>query len=58
MSININCPKCQSNVSFDAYSTIDIENNPELKEKVLDDSIFDFICPDCKHQSKLYYPLR
>lgn len=57
MSININCPKCQSNVSYEAYSTIEIENNPELKEKVLDDSIFDFICPDCKHQSKLYYPL-
>ena len=57
MSININCPKCNKEITIDNYSIVNVTDNEELKEKVLNDNIFNFICPECHQENKLIYPL-
>ncbi len=50
------CPKCGKKQSFEAYSSINVTLHPELKEKLLDGSIFRFKCVDCQEEASILYP--
>lgn len=51
MSIQVNsnavCPKCGQNTVVPIYKSINVAENPELKEKVRDGSLFLWECPHC-----------
>ena len=53
----IPCPRCHAEVPFTFYEVINTEENPELKEKVMDGSVFDLDCPLCHRSSRIGYPL-
>ena len=45
-SITVNCPACFEDSSFNIYSSIDANQNPELKENIFNREIFKFSCPN------------
>jgi predicted RNA-binding Zn-ribbon protein involved in translation (DUF1610 family) len=53
----IECPACGTTHNFSFYSSVDVALNPELKEKVVDGSIFLLQCPSCGETFKLRQPL-
>lgn len=44
---NAACCKCGATADVTIYKSINVSENPELKEKVLDGSIFVYQCPQC-----------
>lgn len=52
----IRCPKCGSESDFEIYNSINTGVDPELKEKVMDGSVFLFKCPECGHEGYIVYP--
>lgn len=53
---NFKCPKCGKEFEITVYESINTSLNPELREKVLDGSIFNFKCPHCGEVHNLPYP--
>lgn len=53
----IACPQCGSAQSLTLYSGINVSDNPELKEKILNESLFDYRCPRCGYGAQMAYPL-
>ncbi len=49
------CPECKAESRFGAYRFIDAISEPELKERVLDDSLFGWKCPSCGYACRVYY---
>lgn len=43
----LRCARCSEQHSVQTYSSINISDNPELKQKVLDGSLFVWECPHC-----------
>ena len=41
------CPKCQAQGEFLIWDSINVDLNPELREAVLNESAFLYICPEC-----------
>ena len=56
-TIKLTCPNCGEEFKFDLYDSVNVSINPELKDKVIDGSIFASICPKCSHVEALLYPL-
>ena len=54
---DIACPNCGEAHPLNIYTSINIADNPELKERVLDESIFDYQCEDCGYMAEITYPL-
>lgn len=46
-SFDEKCLKCGNNHTVEFISSVNISNNPELKEKVKDGSLFTWQCPHC-----------
>lgn len=44
---SITCPKCQSKGDFVYWSSINVDLDPEMKEKILNEEIFKWTCPHC-----------
>lgn len=55
-TIELTCPECGEEFDFELYESVNVTLNPELKEKVLDGSIFAPICPKCGHFEVLIHP--
>lgn len=47
-NIKINCPDCSTEGSYIVWDSINVDLDPELKSKVMDVSLFTWICPNCK----------
>lgn len=45
---NIICPKCQAKSEYEYWASVNVELNPELKEKIFNEEIFVWICPHCE----------
>lgn len=43
----ITCPKCHQEGDFEYWSSINVDLNPELKEKIFNEEIFIWTCPKC-----------
>ncbi len=55
-TIKLTCPDCGEEFDFDLYESVNVTLDPELKEKVLDGSIFAPVCPKCGHFEVLIHP--
>ena len=44
------CPKCAAQGEMTIWDSINVQLNPELKDKVMDESLFTWTCPSCGHQ--------
>ena len=53
--VNICCPACVETGQFTQYEKIDINNNPELREKIFSREIFKFKCPECGEEILVAY---
>ncbi len=50
------CPRCGKTIGFDAWTKVNVRNDPELEEAVIDGSLFEFACPDCGYAAHLAHP--
>lgn len=46
-NIDVTCPHCGSPGKHEHYGTANVTLNPELKQRVLDGSLFTFTCDNC-----------
>ena len=44
---SITCPKCHKEGEFEYWSSINVDLDPELKEKIFNEEIFVWTCPEC-----------
>ncbi|MBR2800975.1 MAG: CpXC domain-containing protein [Erysipelotrichaceae bacterium] len=55
-TIKVTCPFCKKEHEFTVHPSLNVTLDPELKQKVLDRSLFSFTCPDCQKESPVFYP--
>ena len=51
------CENCMKEFAGQSYLSINAQINPELKEKVMDGSVFEIVCPHCGHRMIDIHPL-
>jgi hypothetical protein len=51
------CPRCQKEGKRKIYSLVVPQWRPDLKQRLLDQTIFDKACPDCNIVLHRFYPL-
>ncbi len=56
MNKDVSCPSCGAAVKTQMYPGIDAQKNPELRNVVLDETLFDWKCPACGYEAQLVYP--
>ena len=47
-NITITCPDCNTEGEYTVWDSVNVDLDPELKSKVMDGSIFTWVCPNCK----------
>ena len=52
----VTCPSCHHEGDFELWDSINTALDPEMKEKVLNKSIFLYTCPSCGETFRLNYP--
>ena len=53
----IKCPKCGKDAEFEIWNSINVDLNPEMRERVLDGTLYNFKCQHCGHEDKIAYPI-
>ena len=51
------CPQCGEGEIFTIISGINSEENPELKEEILKETLFDWKCKRCGYAAQMSYPM-
>lgn len=51
------CPMCGELAKATVYTSINPSADKYLRERVLDGSLFDFMCPSCSYKARLNYPI-
>lgn len=51
----LTCPYCGAKSEFKIWNNINVILDPELKQDVLNKSVFTFICPHCGRRAKVSY---
>lgn len=51
------CPKCSQSERIDMITGINNTQNPEFKEKILSETLFDWRCKKCGYGAQMVYPL-
>lgn len=46
-TVTVTCPSCRREGEFTHYKTINITENPQLRSRIFDRSIFKYVCPHC-----------
>jgi hypothetical protein len=54
-NIKITCPACNTEGSYTVWDSVNVTLDPELKSKVMDGSLFTWVCPNCKKSFKAPY---
>ena len=54
-NIKITCPACNTEGSYTVWDSVNVDLNPELKSKVMNGSLFTWICPNCKQSFNAPY---
>lgn len=52
----ISCPHCGAAVKTEMWAGISAQENPELRNKVLSETMFDWKCPECGYAARFLYP--
>lgn len=57
-SINkeINCPRCHASVDTQMWTCVNVTLEPALRAKIMDESLFEWTCPECGYEAQLIYP--
>ncbi len=54
-TMQITCPACLTEQSFETCPKIDVKSNPEIKESIYNRDIFRFVCPECGEEILVAY---
>lgn len=54
-NIKITCPACNTEGPYSVWDSVNVDLDPELKSKVMDGSLFTWVCPNCKKSFKAPY---
>lgn len=54
---HLECPFCHKDVPIIMHDSINVGTHPELKEKVLDCTVFQYQCPHCEQSDMVCYPV-
>jgi len=53
----ISCPQCGCTGEAKLYTSINVTNHKDLREKTMDESLFRWTCPECGHQARITCPV-
>lgn len=53
--VKVTCSKCQKESDFQIWQSINVQLDPEMKEKVLNGEAFLFKCPECGAVTQINY---
>lgn len=53
---DVSCPHCGAAVKTQMWPGISAAENPELREKILNETLFDWECPQCGYKARFVYP--
>lgn len=53
---DIICPQCGESQKYKLYSSINADDNPELKKLILEETLFDWRCKRCNYFANMAYP--
>ncbi|QEY35351.1 CpXC protein [Caproiciproducens galactitolivorans] len=53
---DVSCPHCGAVVNTQINPEMEAEEDPELRLRVLDETLFDWKCPECGYEAQLVYP--
>lgn len=56
-SINCRCTECSCAHSVNYFPNVNVGEDPELKDKILDGSLFTWTCPECGKVNLAVYPM-
>jgi hypothetical protein len=56
-SHEIDCPNCGNKQKTDVWFTVNVTNNPDLKDELFDGKINMFSCAECEQKSLINVPL-
>lgn len=56
MTEEISCPQCGAAVKTELWPGIDAAEHPELRDRVLGETLFDWSCPECGYAARFLYP--
>lgn len=56
MSKDVGCPHCGAAVRTQMWPGICAQENPELRSRVLEETVFDWKCPECGYAAQFVYP--
>lgn len=56
MSKDIGCPKCGAASRTQMWPGICAQDDPELRARALDETLFDWKCPGCGYSAQFVYP--
>ena len=56
-TIELTCPECKEKFHADLYTTINLQLEPGIKNKVLSGQLFDFECEHCHKVFHIPYPV-
>lgn len=54
---SIVCPQCNESTEASLYTSINVTNHKELREKTMDESLFKWTCHSCGYSARLTYPV-
>lgn len=53
---DIICPQCGESQKYKLYASVNAKENPELKELILNETLFDWRCKRCNYFAAMAYP--
>ncbi len=53
---DIICPQCGESQKYRLFASVNAKENPELKQKILDETLFDWRCRRCNYFAAMAYP--
>lgn len=53
----IPCPNCKSVTKAKLWTSVSASENPSIRNRIMDESLFEWQCPHCKYKNKLSYPM-
>ena len=55
-TVSFRCEQCGRTHEKTVYDGVDVSREPQFRARVMDASIFDFVCPDCGAVTGIIYP--
>lgn len=56
MTEEVGCPQCGAAVRTELWPGVNAAERPELRARVLDETLFDWRCPECGYRARFVYP--